>query len=96
VYARWVSFGVLSLHGLAGDYGLWLLISPSDRPGRVTIENGDVQVGTLHVVARGTATVAPGLMTGTFKVIGPTLDADGSGGPQAGTSNVVRGAWTCR
>lgn len=53
------------------------------KPGRVTIEKGDVSV-------------APGLMTGTFTVMGPTLGVDGSGGPQPRTRNVVRGAWTCR
>jgi hypothetical protein len=92
---RWLSFGVVALHGRDGDVGVTLVIRPSDRPGRVTIEDGEVQVGPLHVLARGTATVRAGLTSGTFTVIGPTMDLDvGDGEP--GTRNVVRGAWTCR
>jgi len=86
--------GVATVHGRVGDNGILLVLDPGDRAGRVSVVDGRVQVGALHVLARGTANVRRGLRGGTFRVVGPALGELGS--IQKGTRHVVTGRFSCR
>ena len=86
--------GVSTAHGREGDNGIVLVLDPGNRAGRVTLVDGRVQVGALHVLARGTANVRRGLRGGTFRVVGPALNELGS--IQKGTRHVVTGRVSCR
>ena len=65
--------------------GLWMLLEPGNRPGRIDIADGEIQLpGLLRVAPTvGTAIGAEALMSATFTV-------------SVGRVTKVTGRWTCR
>ena len=85
--ARRVRFGVLwNRVGQAPvGRGLWMLLEPGKRRGRIDIVDGEIQFPGVSRVAAptiGTAIVAKGLMSATFTV-------------SVGRATKVTGRWTC-
>jgi hypothetical protein len=85
--ARRVRFGYLwnGVGEAPAGRGLWLLLEPRNRPGRIGIADADIQlpgIGRRAPTATGTAIVAKGLKSATFSL-------------RTGGGIKFTGRWTC-
>jgi hypothetical protein len=83
---RWISIGMVTSRAQPAHEGLWLVLTPGDRPGQVQVEDGQIELSSVRVAVRGTANVANGLRRGTFLF---------GRGPLGPTGTRFTGTWVC-
>lgn len=72
---------------------LFLILGPALRPGRATVLEGEIQVGSTWVSLEGAVVaLASDFDGGKLAFAGPTLDAAGT---WTGPRRFVIGSWTC-
>lgn len=82
---RLVAFGVIANGPLyPGATGISIVLKPGEQPGRVNVTDSIIQVAGLDVAPTGTAVVAKGLDSGTFRLV-----------TRGSVQTPVTGSWTC-